>query len=351
MTVNVGFIGAGNIAEYHSRSLKASGADAAWSAVYDTDADRTARFAAATGATASESAEEVIERSDAVYVCTWTSEHEPNVMKVAAAGKSVFCEKPLGTDLASATRIVEAVESAGVANQVGLVLRNSPVFHLLRHLIHLEEAGPGMSVIFRDDQFLPVQGRYGSTWRADVDKAGAGVLIEHSIHDIDLLEWMYGPIAAVSAEASYIHGIEGIEDVISVNMAFESGVVGTMVSVWHEMLDRMSNRHVEVFNERLWARLRGEWSGDVAWTIHDAETGSTDSSLEGKELMDYAASVSPGSGENPDGNFIGSIAEGREAYPSLRTALRAHEVVDACYRSVATGGRIEVGSDYGREHG
>ena len=351
MTVNVGFIGAGNIAQYHSKSLKASGADAAWSGVYDTDADRAARFAAASGAVACESADEVIERSDAVYVCTWTSEHEPNVLKVAEAGRAVFCEKPLGTDLTSATRIVEAVETAGVINQVGLVLRNSPVFHLLRHLIHLEEAGPAMSVIFRDDQFLPVQGRYGSTWRSDVDKAGAGVLIEHSIHDIDLLEWMYGSIAAVSAEASYVHGIEGIEDVISVNMSFESGVVGTMVSVWHEMLDRVSNRHVEVFNERLWARLRGEWSGDVTWTIHDAVHGSRNSSLQGQELMDFAASVSPGSGENPDANFIAAIAGPRAAYPSLRTALRAHEIVDACYLSAATGGRIEVDSDYGRTHG
>ena len=267
MSVKVGFIGAGNIAGYHSKSLVASGEDVTWAAVFDTDPDRAAKFAAITGAVLCGDAAEVVERSDAVYVCTWTSMHEPNVRLVVEAGKAVFCEKPLGTDLTSSHRIVDLAESAGVVNQVGLVLRNSPVFHMLRHLVHDETAGRPMTVVFRDDQFLPISGRYASTWRAEVGKAGAGVLIEHSIHDIDLLEWIYGPIATVSAEASYVHEIEGIEDVIGVNIGFESGVVGSLTSVWHDMTDRVSNRHVEVFNERLWGRLRGEWFGDVSWTL------------------------------------------------------------------------------------
>jgi len=342
MSVAVGFIGAGNIADYHSKSLAASGEDATWAAVFDTDTERSARFAAITGAANCESAAEVVERSDAVYVCTWTSMHEPNVRLVAEAGKALFCEKPLGTDLASARRIVELVESAGVVNQVGLVLRNSPVFHMLRHLVHDEVAGKPMAVVFRDDQFLPITGRYASTWRADVAKAGAGVLIEHSIHDIDLLEWIYGPIAAVSAEASYVHGIEGIEDVIGVNLGFESGTIGSLTSVWHDMTERVSNRHVEVFNERLWGRLRGEWFGDVTWTL-----GEQRGSLSGDELVSEAAAVSPGSGENPDGNFIRAVRDTTPAYPPLRTALRAHEVVDACYRSAASGQRVLVGPDYG----
>jgi len=337
MSVRVGFIGAGNIADYHSKSLAASGEDVTWAAVYDTDPARSASFAAVTGAVQCEDAVEVVERSDAVYVCTWTSMHEPNVRLAADAGRAVFCEKPLGTDLASARRIVELVESSGVVNQVGLVLRNSPVFHLLRYLVHDEVAGKPMAVVFRDDQFLPITGRYASTWRAEVDKAGAGVLIEHSIHDIDLLEWIYGPIAAVSAEAAYVHGIEGIEDVIGVNLAFESGVIGSLNSVWHDMTERVSNRHVEVFNERLWGRLRGEWFGDVAWTL-----GERSGSLSGDELVKEAAAVSPGSGENPDGNFIRAVRDGNSAYPQLRTALRAHAVVDACYRSVASGRRVHV---------
>ncbi len=46
----------------------------------------------------------------------------------------MFCEKPLGVSLDSARRMVEAVDRAGVTNQVGLILRRSPVFHLLKQL-------------------------------------------------------------------------------------------------------------------------------------------------------------------------------------------------------------------------
>ncbi|MBN4047670.1 Gfo/Idh/MocA family oxidoreductase [Acidimicrobiaceae bacterium AH-315-P05] len=337
MTVRVGFLGAGNIATYHSKSLRASGADMTWSAVFDTDPDRSKRFAAATGASVAGGPADVVAQSDAIYICTWTSEHEHLVGLAADAGKAVFCEKPLGVDYASAERVVAAVESTGVVNQVGLVLRRSPVFHLLRHVSLHQDAGQLQTVIFRDDQFLPIQGRYASTWRADVDKAGAGVLIEHSIHDIDLLEWMYGPITSVSATARYVHEIAGIEDSVIVSAVFESGLHATLTSVWHDMLERVSNRHVEVFGTKLWARLTGEWFGEVAWN-HGAETKT----VSGVELLKLASDVSPGAGENPDGAFVEAVANNRPASPPLRTALRAHLVVDACYRSIADGGSLVV---------
>ena len=142
------------------------------------------------------------------------------------------------------------------------------------------------------------------------------------------------------SESSHVHGIDGIEDVVSVNLSFKNGVIGSLTSVWHELSDRPSNRQVEVFNETLWAQLRGEWYGDVAWTL-----GEDSGELSGEELVDYSASVSPGSGQNPDANFIRSVSAGTTAGPSMQTALRAHVVVDACYRSAATGKRIDVAGD------
>jgi 4-hydroxybenzoate polyprenyltransferase len=53
-----------------------------------------------------------------------------------------------------------------------------------------------LTVVFRDDQYLPVRGVYKSSWRGDVARAGAGTLLEHSIHDLDLLEWLLGPAVA-----------------------------------------------------------------------------------------------------------------------------------------------------------
>ena len=47
-----------------------------------------------------------------------------------------------------------------------------------------------MATVLRDDQYFPIQGFYGSTWRKDVTQAGGGTLIEHSIHDVDVLRWL-----------------------------------------------------------------------------------------------------------------------------------------------------------------
>ena len=79
-----------------------------------------------------------------------------------------------------------------------------------------------MSVVFRDDQYIPIQGQYGSTWRADPTQAGAGALLEHSIHDLDILEWLIGPIRAASAASSEFHAIAGIEDAVSATLRFEN---------------------------------------------------------------------------------------------------------------------------------
>ena len=127
------------------------------------------------------SPDDVIESSDVVYICTWTSEHLDLVRKITQAGKALFCEKPLATNLADAIEIVRLCERSNVTNQVGLVLRHSPAYVLARDLVHSPESGRVMSVIFRDDQFIPIQGHYSSTWRSDATKAGAGTLLEHSI--------------------------------------------------------------------------------------------------------------------------------------------------------------------------
>ena len=140
--------------------------------MYDLDEDRARAFARDHGGATRPDIASVIESSDAVYVTTWTSAHEHAVTATVDAGKPVFCEKPLGTDLASAERIAARVAESGLVNQVGLVLRHSPAFRWLRHEVVAGGHGPVMSMVFRDDQYIPVQGMYASTWRSDPDRAG-----------------------------------------------------------------------------------------------------------------------------------------------------------------------------------
>jgi len=175
--LRIGFLGAGLIATYHSKSLRRSGAAVRRMGVYDVDPQRAAAFAAASGHTVMQSEDEVLDNCDAVYVCTWTSEHPRQVEKAVARGLAVFCEKPLAFDLDTAQRMATMVAGSGVVNQVGLVLRRSPAYLWAKHLIDDAAAGTLMGVVFRDDQFIPIQGHYGSTWRGDRTLAGSGTLL------------------------------------------------------------------------------------------------------------------------------------------------------------------------------
>ncbi|MEZ5262430.1 MAG: Gfo/Idh/MocA family oxidoreductase [Acidimicrobiales bacterium] len=218
-SVRLGFLGAGLIARYHAGSLRAAGClgsggsgpapggapAAVLAGVFDPDGERAEQFAHAHGTIVRRSEEEVIEHCDAVYVCTWTAEHRRQVELAAAAGRAVFCEKPLAPTLADARAMAAAVQRAGVVHQVGLVLRSVPGFALLRALLREPAAGRLSTVVFRDDQELPVGGYYGSTWRADRTKAGAGTLLEHSIHDLALLVWLCGPVRTLSAHQDNLH--------------------------------------------------------------------------------------------------------------------------------------------------
>ncbi|MDQ6697667.1 MAG: Gfo/Idh/MocA family oxidoreductase, partial [Actinomycetota bacterium] len=208
MPVRVGFLGAGLIATFHSKMLRASGEDVVWAGVWDPDQQRREAFAQASGADVCSNEEAVLDACDAIYVCTWTGEHPRLVEAACERGLPVFCEKPLGVDLPTATRMASMVQKAGVTNQVGLILRYSPAFNLVKSLVEDPASGRLMNLVYRDDQFIPVQGHYGSTWRGERDKAGSGALLEHSIHDLDIIEHCLGSVASVSARSANFHGLE-----------------------------------------------------------------------------------------------------------------------------------------------
>src|SRR5437763_8739269 len=151
---------------------------------------------------------------------------------------------------------------------------SAPALLAARRLVSDEASGRVMSVVFRDDQFLPTQGMYGSTWRGEVAKAGGGTLLEHSVHDVDVLEWLVGSIESVNARSASFHGLDGIEDVVSASVRFAGGALGALVSVWHDVLARPSLRRIEVLCERAWCCVEGDWWGPVRWTRADGSGGA-----------------------------------------------------------------------------
>lgn len=340
--IRVGLVGCGTIALAHSFALKAIAAarlvDAGVVATFDVDVARAEAFAAnhpAAGATAT--IDELLDGVDAVWVCTPTSSHRAIVEAAASRGVAVFCEKPLAPTLADAEAMCAAVAAAGVPAQVGLVLRTSPAFLALRGLVRDRTLGPVMSVVFRDDQFFPIQGHYGSTWRADAAVAGAGTLLEHSIHDVDALRFCVDEIAEVTAASiANFAGHDGVEDVATVLFRFAGGALGTLTSVWHEVLTRPSTRRVEVFCRDGFVWLDDDFGGPLHLETSDGSS-TVDVRLPAwvHELpgLDGDAFLPVKHYAIADRAFLDAIATGRMPAPGLDEGLTAHRLVAAAYEA------------------
>lgn len=350
----IGLIGCGHIGQFHSRNIRgvfrSELVPGEYRAVCDRDIERAAGFAAITGAPViAGAAAEVFATPDinAVYICAETAEHPALVHEAAARGLAVFCEKPLAKTLADVEGMVAAVEAAGVVNQVGLVLRYSPVFTVIHALMQEDGLGPLLTAHLRDDQFFPIRGQYASTWRGDFERAGGGTLLEHSIHDIDLFRWLFGEVDALRCHMRNTAGHAGIEDVALVTFQHSGGHQTTLSSIWHACDDRPSTRRLEIFFEGGYFATDHDfigpihWQGrtgeehvmgvDEVWERYQQVAGLTDEEMllaQRGMLSDYV--------------FLRSVLDGTSSHPDFQTALEAHRIVDACYRSAASAAEVPI---------
>ena len=345
----VGLIGCGHIGRFHSRNLRGSLRSelvpGEYAAVCDRDPERAEGFARITGSRLSSSNPgEVLEMAglNSIYICTETAEHPALVIEAARRGLNVFCEKPLARTVAEVRAMVAAVEEAGVVNQVGLVLRYSPVYTVMKDLMSEPGLGPLLTAHLRDDQFFPIRGHYGSSWRGSFERAGGGTLIEHSIHDVDLFRWLFGDITAVRCHTRNTTGHEGVEDVAIATFQHSGGHQTSLSSVWHALDDRPSTRHLEVFYEGGYFAADHDFIGPIRYQ----ERSGPVKELSADEVFERYVALAGLEGAEADlaragmledYAFLRCVNEGRKAHPDFRTALAAHEVVDACYRSARDG--------------
>jgi predicted dehydrogenase len=327
MTIRLGFYGAGLISTLHTFMVGRVDIDHKIVAVCDPVAERAAAMAQQFDATACDE-DELLDLVDAVFITCWTSEHERLVNKAAERGLAIFCEKPLAFDAASAARMAKTVTDAGVINQVGLVLRTSPAFRVVKQLIADERAGKTLAIVFRDDQFIPNRGHYGSTWRMDKALAGRGTLLEHSIHDVDILQWMLGPVAAVSGATREHHGFDRIDDLTVARLEFDSGAIVSLTSVWHDIDDRGSLRHVEVFCDNLYVKVEGDRLGPVRWQFN----GEEEQVVDGKATHEFLNAIGDAH-PSLEKNFLEAVRDQTAADPAFSEALPAHHTVRDVYRT------------------
>jgi predicted dehydrogenase len=358
--IRVGIIGAGLIGNLHSMMIRyvADRTEQSVRVVSIADVSHLAAEHLAArwqGARALESAEEIIadQSIDAVWICTPTALHRQVCIAAARAGKHIFCEKPLAMTAAEASEMAAAIKAAGVISQVGLVLRFSPVYKVIKQMFREPDVGKLLSITMRDDQDFPIRGAHASAWRNDPSLTAGGTLIEHSVHDFDLLTWMFGPVTSLYCRTRNVNGADGVEDFGSTAMEFAGGFHGQLTSIWHKMIARASNRRLEVFAENLFAASDADTLGDI---VFQRGSSAREESIDSNEVMarftdailrerPYLAPMKdrltiPYAAE--DATFIAALKGVCAPDPEFAAGVTAQRMVEAAYESARIGAPVTI---------
>jgi predicted dehydrogenase len=273
---------------------------------------------------------------DVVILCTPSGLHPEQAVAVARAGKHVITEKPMAVTLEGADRMIRACREAGVTLSVIFQVRyNRDALRLKRAV----EAGlfgvPVLGNAFvhwhRTQAYYEESRGWRGTWALD----GGGALMNQSIHAIDLLQWMLGPVESVRGYADTLaHDIEG-EDTASAALRFASGALGVIQGTTSAHED--SPLRIEVRGTGGSATLEGPRL--TAW-----QPGREEEVLSPRDLEFLPESR----GDEPLGiahrrqlkEIFAALREGREPPIPGEEARNAVEIVLGIYRSAASGERV-----------
>jgi myo-inositol 2-dehydrogenase/D-chiro-inositol 1-dehydrogenase len=226
MPVAVGFIGCGEIARVHMRSL-ARIAEAELTAFCDVEAERAEACSRNYGGTAYDDHRRMLdaEELDAVFVCIPPFAHRGQEVLAAKKGCALFLEAPVALTSARAEQIAEAVRKTGVICSVDYHWRYARTVQRMQKEARKQPIGMVLG--------WWMSGLRDTPWRRTAKRSG-GQNIEQATHIFDLARCVAGEVDRVFASYALrcLGGAPDLDvpDVGSVNVEFQNGVVGSIVS-------------------------------------------------------------------------------------------------------------------------
>jgi 1,5-anhydro-D-fructose reductase (1,5-anhydro-D-mannitol-forming) len=163
---------------------------------------------------------------DAVYIATPPDSHASYTQMVAAAGKPVYVEKPMGRTLAECETMIEACRLANVPLFVAYYRRAMPRLRKIKELVDAGAVGEVRSVQMSLHRRLHLVGDKPPPWRVVPEIAGGGHFVDLASHMLDFLDYVLGPIREARGFAVNQAGEYPAEDHVAASFTFESGVVG-----------------------------------------------------------------------------------------------------------------------------
>lgn len=318
--LGIAVIGAGRIGELHARHLLGSVNGAELVCLVDPERPRAERIAG--GRPVFDRLEQALELREvqAVVIASPTDLHARQIELAAAAGKAIFCEKPIGLELARSEQALEAARA--VPFQIGFQRRYDPSFSAAHQ--SLRDGRIGKLEMLRSLTSDPAPPPL------DYLKVSGGIFRDMAIHDIDVARFFGGEIVEVTAVGACLvdERIRELEDVdtAAVTLRFESGALGVL-QAWRRAVygydiraELMGSLGKLVVDEESPLALRTFTSGGV-------ESGFYDGFLS-RFRQAYRLELQA---------FVRSVLAGEAPSPGPHDAMQALRVALACGESMRTG--------------
>lgn len=230
-----GIVGCGNVTEVKSGPAFNTVAGSRLVAVMRRDGEKARDYAQRHGVPKwYANADDLINDPEvnAVYIATPPGSHGEYTLRVAEAGKPVYVEKPMARTFSECNEMIIGCEKAGVLLFVAYYRRRLPAFLKVKELV---EAGAIGEIRFVSIALiLPPRSedlrRESLPWRVKPEIAGGGYFYDLASHQLDVLDYIFGPIDSAQGQSANQAGLYDAEDIVAANFKFKSGVMGA--GVW-----------------------------------------------------------------------------------------------------------------------
>lgn len=355
-TVRIGIVGAGRIFEQHAMACNSLGGHARLLAIADIDEGQLQKAAGKYSIPfAATDYRSLLARKDidAITICTPPVLHERVVIDALEAGKFVICEKPLAHTLESADRIIAVAKNHPGKLSTVYQFRYLPE---VQRTLWLRDHGRLGELLFgRFHRFAKFEAparpakdgkpakpaKKRSPWWGQWQTAGGGLVMTQLIHEIDLMQHIFGRATEVTATMETLREAIESEDTCAATVRFESGA---MVSCQGTMTAQRSNHGFDVIGDRA--------SAHSPWTVESLDTNWRDESLhavwEAHPLTETPATKPVGDSAHAPylADVVAAILEGRPLPIGPEDARASLEICTAIYASALSGRPVTLPLDH-----
>lgn len=296
------------------------------------------------------------QKLDAIVIATPHYLHAPFTIKAAEREINVFCEKPMAVTLKECDDMIRAVRQNAVKLAIGFQYRFNKTYRMMKAAIEKGHLGKVFQVNmftrwWRPELYYETSAHH---WRGRWATEGGGALINQTVHNMDIFQWLGGPIQDIQASAHiYAHEFQETEDNVGAVVNFKNGAIGLIqagVAYAHYQVDELSvvgtegamifrdhklidNRSAKYKKEPLLPETNDESKNSMM-----DETAVEDE----KENKNETGEIKKGKPNPLIGNFIQAIRDDDPSIISVdgEEGKKTIEIIRGIYMSIMNNGKV-----------